>query len=57
MAEMNVERFHLIGIPVFIGIYWVVFQLTSNWVMRSFAGILLFGGLSIIGRYLMRKGE
>ncbi len=52
---MNVERLHIIGIPVCIGIYWVVFQLTSEWFLRNVAGILLFGGLSVVGRYLERK--
>ena len=52
---MNIERLHIIGIPVCIGIYWVVFQLTSEWFLRNVAGILLFGGLSVVGRYLERK--
>lgn len=38
-----------------IGIYWVVFQLTSDWFVRCIAGIILFGGLSVIARYLKRE--
>jgi len=55
MAERNVERLHIIGIPVCIGIYWVVYQLTSDWFVQCVAGILLFGGLSVVGRYLERE--
>ena len=49
------EKVYLMGIPVCIGIYWVVFQLTSDWFIQCLAGIILFGGLSIVDRYLERK--
>ena len=52
---MNVERLYIIGMPVCIGLYWVVFQLTSEWFVRGVSGILLFGGLSVVGRYLARE--
>jgi len=54
---MKVNRLFLIGIPVCIGIQWVVFQLTSDWSIRCVASILLFGGLSVVGERLEREAD
>lgn len=52
---MKPEKLHIIGIPICILIYWFVYYLTSDWFLQSLAGILSFGSLSIVGRYLERK--
>jgi len=52
---MKSETCHAIGIPICILIYWVVHRLTTDWFIQGLAGVLLFGGLSIVGRILERK--
>lgn len=52
---MKAERWYIIGVPTCILIYHFVYISTKQWLIQNLAGIILFGGLSIIGRYLEKK--